>query len=43
MSSCGPSGVSSADYDATADGRRFPMVKDGAQDNGSPKIVVVSN
>jgi len=42
-SSCGPPGVSSANYDVTADGRRFLMVKDSDQDNGSTKIVVVLN
>lgn len=42
-SSCGPPGVSSANYDVTADGQRFLMVKDNDQDNGSTKIVVVLN
>jgi serine/threonine-protein kinase len=42
-SSCGPPGVSSANYDVTADGQRFLMVKDSDQDNGSTKIVVVLN
>lgn len=42
-SSCGPPGVSSANYDVTADGQRFLMVKDSDQDNGSTKIVIVLN
>jgi len=42
-SSCGPPGVSSANYDVSADGQRFLMVKDNDQDNGSTKIVVVLN
>lgn len=42
-SSCGPPGVSSANYDVTADGRRFLMVKDSDQDVSSTSIVVVLN
>jgi Tol biopolymer transport system component len=42
-SSCGPPGVSSANYDVTADGQRFVMVKDNDQDAGSTSIVVVLN
>ena len=42
-SSCGPPGVSSADYDVTADGQRFLMIKDSDQDVGSTNIVVVLN
>jgi hypothetical protein len=42
-SSCGPSGVSSANYAVTSDGRRFLMVKDLDQDAGSTRIVVVVN
>jgi dipeptidyl aminopeptidase/acylaminoacyl peptidase len=42
-SSCGPPGVSSANYDVTADGRRFLMIKDNDQDVGSTSIVVVLN
>jgi serine/threonine-protein kinase len=39
-SSCGPPGVSSANYDVTADGKRFLMIKDSGQDAGSTSIVV---
>ena len=42
-SSCGPPGVSSANYDVTADGQRFLMIKDNDQDVGSTSIVVVLN
>ena len=42
-SSCGPPGVSSANYDVTADGQRFLMVKDNDQDVYATKIVVVLN
>jgi len=42
-SSCGPPGVSSANYDVTADGQRFLMIKDSDQDVGSTSIVVVLN
>ncbi|MBM3312928.1 MAG: hypothetical protein FJY80_15645, partial [Candidatus Aminicenantes bacterium] len=42
-SSCGPPGVSSANYDVTADGQRFLMIKDNDQDVVSTKIVVVLN
>ena len=42
-SSCGPPGVSSGNYDITADGRRFLMVKDNDQDVFSTKLVVVVN
>ncbi len=40
-SSCGPPGVSSANYDVTADGQRFLMVKDKDEDAGSSSLVVV--
>jgi eukaryotic-like serine/threonine-protein kinase len=42
-SSCGPPGVSSGNYDITADGRRFLMVKDNDQDVFSTKLIVVLN
>jgi hypothetical protein len=42
-SSCGPPGVSSSNYDVTADGQRFLMIKDQDQDAGSTSIVVVLN
>ncbi|MGE5360145.1 MAG: protein kinase domain-containing protein, partial [Bacteroidales bacterium] len=40
-SSCGPPGVSSANYDVTGDGQRFLMIKDDAQDSGSTRLVVI--
>jgi hypothetical protein len=40
-SSCGPPGVSSANYDVSADGQHFLMIKDNTQDAGSTSIVVV--
>jgi dipeptidyl aminopeptidase/acylaminoacyl peptidase len=42
-SSCGPPGVSSANYDVSADGRRFLMIKDNDQDVGSTSIILVLN
>ncbi len=42
-SSCGPPGVSSSNYDVTADGKRFLMVKDDELDDGSTSLVVVLN
>jgi hypothetical protein len=42
-SSCGPPGVSSGNYDVSADDQRFLMVKDKDQDVSSTKIVVVLN
>lgn len=41
--SCGMPGVSSSNYDVTADGQRFLMVRDDDQDAYSTKIVVVLN
>jgi serine/threonine-protein kinase len=41
-SSCGPPGVTSSNYDVTADGKRFLMIKDEDQDRAaSTQIVVV--
>jgi serine/threonine-protein kinase len=41
-SSCGPPGVTSSNYDVTADGKRFLMIKDDDQDRAaSTQIVVV--
>jgi hypothetical protein len=40
-SSCGPPGVSSANYDVSADGQRFLLVKDQDEDAGSSSLVVV--
>src|SRR5436309_2393038 len=42
-SSCGAPGVTSFNYDVTADGQRFLMVKDVHQDVASNKIQVVLN
>ncbi len=41
--SCGMPGVSSSNYDVTADGQRFLMVRDEDQSTFSTKIVVVLN
>jgi hypothetical protein len=41
--SCGMPGVSSSNYDVTADGQRFLMVRDEDQSTASTKIVVVLN
>jgi Tol biopolymer transport system component len=41
--SCGMPGVSSSNYDVTADGQRFLMVRDDDQSVSSTKIVVVLN
>ena len=42
-SSCGMPGATSANYDVTADGQRFLMIKDLDQDAVSKQIVVVLN
>ncbi len=42
-SSCGPPGISSANYDVTADGQRFLMVKDNDQDVYATSIIVIVN
>ncbi|MBI4264991.1 MAG: PD40 domain-containing protein [Acidobacteria bacterium] len=42
-SSCGMPGVSSSNYDVTADGQRFLMVRDEDQETGGKRIVVVLN
>ena len=39
--SCGPPGATSSNYDVTADGRRFLMVKDEAADTAVSKQIVV--
>jgi serine/threonine-protein kinase len=39
--SCGPPGPTSSNYDVTADGRRFLMVKDEAPDTAVSKQIVV--
>jgi Tol biopolymer transport system component len=40
-SSCGPPGATSSNYDVTADGRRFLMIKDDDQDRAVSKQIVV--
>jgi serine/threonine-protein kinase len=41
-SSCGPSGFSSSNYDVTADGKRFLMIKDDDQDSATSKQIIVA-
>jgi serine/threonine-protein kinase len=40
-SSCGPPGVSSSNYDVTADGQHFLMIKDDDQESAVSKQIVV--
>jgi serine/threonine-protein kinase len=40
-SSCGPPGATSSNYDVTADGSRFLMIKDDDQDRAASKEIVV--
>ncbi len=40
--SCGPAGATSSNYDVTADGGRFLMVKDEAPDTATSKQIVVA-
>jgi serine/threonine-protein kinase len=40
-SSCGPPGVTSSNYDVTADGKRFLMIKDDDQDRAASTEMVV--
>jgi serine/threonine-protein kinase len=40
-SSCGPPGTTSSNYDVTADGKRFLMIKDDDQDRAASKQIVV--
>jgi serine/threonine protein kinase len=40
-SSCGPPGATSSNYDVTADGKRFLMIKDEDQDRAASKQIVV--
>ena len=42
-SSCGMAGVSPANYDATADGKRFVMVEDKDRDTVARQVNVVLN
>jgi Protein kinase domain/WD40-like Beta Propeller Repeat len=39
--SCGPPGASSSNYDVTADGKRFLMIKDEAPDTAVSKQIIV--
>jgi hypothetical protein len=39
--SCGPPGATSSNYDATADGKRFLMIKDDDQDRAASRQIVV--
>ena len=40
-SSCGAAGATSSNYDVTADGRRFLMIKDDDRDRVTSKEIVV--
>jgi hypothetical protein len=40
-SSCGPAGATSSNYDVTAAGRRFLMIKDDDQDRAMSKEIIV--
>jgi hypothetical protein len=40
-SSCGPPGLSSSNYDVTADGKRFLMIKDDDQDSATSRQIIV--
>jgi eukaryotic-like serine/threonine-protein kinase len=40
-SSCGPPGATSSNYDVTADGKRFLMIKDDDQDRAASRQIVV--
>ena len=40
-SSCGTPGATSSNYDASADGKRFLMIKDDDQDRATSKQIVV--
>jgi len=40
-SSCGPPGATSSNYDVTADGRRFLMIRDADQDRTVSRTIVV--
>jgi hypothetical protein len=40
-SSCGPAGTTSSNYDVTADGQRFLMIKDDDQDRAVARQFVV--
>jgi hypothetical protein len=41
-SSCGPPGATSSNYDVTADGTRFLMIKDDDQDRAASTQIVVA-
>jgi hypothetical protein len=40
-SSCGAPGATSSNFDVTADGKRFLMIKDDDQDSATSKQIVV--
>jgi hypothetical protein len=40
-SSCGPPGATSSNYDVTADGKRFLMIKDDDQDRAASRQIIV--
>ena len=40
-SSCGVPGATSSNFDVTADGKRFLMIKDDDQDSATSKQIVV--
>ena len=40
-SSCGPPGATSSNYDVSADGKRFLMIKDEDQDRATSRQIVV--
>jgi len=40
-SSCGPPGATSSNYDVTADGKRFLMIKDDDQDRATSRQIVI--
>ena len=41
-SSCGPAGATSSNYDVTADGSRFLLIRDDDQDRVTSKQIVVA-
>jgi len=41
-SSCGAPGLTSSNYDVTADGKRFLMIKDEDQDLATSKQIIVA-
>jgi hypothetical protein len=41
-SSCGPPGATSSNFDVTADGKRFLMIKDDDEDSTTSKQIIVA-